>query len=186
MTQDFIKLAGYAKSLTGLKPEYEALLKDIGPKIQPHLKSVTEDFYRQLLEVPEAKAFIEDRVDFLKTTHIRWLGGLFTEALDAGYASHLYHVGSVHVKVDLPVEFMSGGMTLINDRLFALAVELFGDDQAYCSNVLAALNAVTGFSLFIMQQSYQEASLAEELEKFLKITGMSKVLFKNLADAYKD
>jgi hypothetical protein len=27
--------------------------------------------------------------------------------------------------------------------------------------------------------------LAEELEKFLKISGMSRALFKNLAEAYK-
>ncbi len=30
-----------------------------------------------------------------------------------------------------------------------------------------------------------EASLAEELEKFLAITGMSRPLFNNLAEAYK-
>lgn len=36
----------------------------------------------------------------------------------------------------------------------------------------------------IMQQSYQESSIAEELEKFLKISGMSRTLFTNLAKAY--
>ena len=36
----------------------------------------------------------------------------------------------------------------------------------------------------VMQESYQASSLAAELEKFLSITGMSRQLFDNLAEAY--
>jgi hypothetical protein len=36
-----------------------------------------------------------------------------------------------------------------------------------------------------MQESYQSSSLAEELERFLIITGMSRLLFDNLAKAYR-
>jgi len=36
-----------------------------------------------------------------------------------------------------------------------------------------------------MQESYQAGSLAQELEKFLSISGMSRTLFDNLAKAYK-
>ena len=48
------------------------------------------------------------------------------------------------------------------------------------------MNAVLGFSLMVMQESYQSSSLAAELEKFLAITGMSRTLFDNLALAYKE
>ena len=185
MAQDFIKLTQYAKMFAGLTPEYETLLQEVGPQITPHLKEITEDFYRHLLSIPEAQAYLEGRVESLKATHTRWLEGLFAGSLDAGYTERMYNVGNVHVKVNLPVEFMSGGMTLINNRLIALVVNLFGDDLSHCTKVLTAISAATGFSLITMQQSYQEASLAEELEKFLKISGMSRTLFKNLADAYK-
>jgi hypothetical protein len=77
-------------------------------------------------------------------------------------------------------------MTLINHRLIALIVETYGDDKEHCAQILSAISAVTGLSLLVMQQSYQEASLAEELEKFLKISGMSRALFTNLATAYRD
>ncbi len=186
MAHDYNQLTQYAKKFTGLTPELEAVLKDIGPQIIPRLKDITEDFYGQLTTIPEAKVFVEGRVDALKATHIKWMEGLFSGDLDTSYTEHMYNVGSVHVKVNLPVEFMSGGMTLINNRLIALVVELFGDDSARCQQILTAISAVTGFSLITMQQSYQEATLAEELEKFLKISGMSKALFKNLADAYKE
>lgn len=186
MAHDYDKLTQYAKRFTGLTPEHEALLKEIGPQITPRLKGITEEFYTQLLAVPEAKTFLAGRVDALKNTHTQWLEGLFNNDLGADYTEQMYHVGSVHVKVNLPVEFMSGGMTLINNQLIALVVELFGSDSARCQHILTAVSAVTGFSLITMQQSYQEATLAEELEKFLKISGMSRTLFKNLADAYKD
>ena len=77
-------------------------------------------------------------------------------------------------------------MTLINNRLIELIVATFGDNKEHCAQILVAISAVTGMSLLIMQQSYQEASLADELEKFLKISGMSRTLFANLAAAYKD
>jgi ornithine carbamoyltransferase len=95
-------------------------------------------------------------------------------------------VGDVHVKVKLPVEFMADAMTLLNQRLTALIVETYGHDKDYCAQVLNAISAVTGMSLLMMQQSYQASSLLEELEKFLKISGMSRALFTNLATAYRD
>jgi hypothetical protein len=42
-------------------------------------------------------------------------------------------------------------------------------------------NAVTGLALIGMQPSYQESVIAEELEKFLRISGMSRTLFTNRA-----
>ncbi len=186
MPTDFEKLSLYAKSFTGLTPDKETLLKEIGPDIIPQLKAITENFYIQLQQIPECKSFLEGRVEHLKSMHTKWLEGLFTKDFDADYAKDMYHVGSVHVKVKLPVEFMSGGMTLINDQLIPAILDLYKNDLDKCSKALSAINAAAGFALFTMQQSYQEASLAEELEKFLKISGMSRTLFSNLADAYKD
>jgi len=186
MTHDFEKLTQYAKSFTGLTEEYELLLKEVGPEIIPNLKSVTENFYAQLSLIPETKSYLEGRIESLQAMHTQWLEGLFTNDFDTGYTESMYRVGDVHVKVHLPVEFMSGGMTLINNQLIPLVVNLFHSDSEKCTKVLSAINAATGFSLLTMQQSYQEASIAEELEKFLKISGMSKVLFSNLAAAYKD
>lgn len=186
MSSDFDKLSRYAKSFTGLTPEREALLVEVGKQIKPKLAGITEDFYRELLAIPEASAFLDDRVESLKKTHIRWMEGLFSGPYDRTYTEHMYKVGDVHVKVRLPVEFMAGAMTLINNRLIELIVETYGDDKQRCAEILTAVSAVTGMTLLVMQQSYQAASLAEELERFLKISGMSRTLFANLAAAYKD
>jgi len=181
---DFETLTAHAKSFAGLTPEREALLVEIGPAVSPALPGITEAFYATLATIPATATFLEGRLDLLKQTHLRWLGGLFTGPFDAAYAKAMYRVGHVHVKVSLPVEFMAGGTALIGDRLIAEIDKIYQDDDKLRLEALGAINAILGFSLIVMQQSFQNSSLHEELEKFLKITGMSRNLFNNLAAAY--
>jgi len=181
---DFQTLEGYAKSFSGLTPERERLLIQIGPDISPSLPRVTDAFYQTLAGIPAAAAFLEGRLEPLKQTHLLWLDTLFVGPFDLAYVKTLYRVGHVHVKVNLPVEFMAGGITLIGGRLMEEIEHLYPDDLGLRRNAHGAVNSILGFSLFIMQKSYQSASLHAELEKFLKITGISRMLFNNLAAAY--
>ncbi|MFM8332908.1 MAG: protoglobin domain-containing protein [Candidatus Methylumidiphilus sp.] len=181
---DFETLTLYAKKFSGLTPEREILLVRIAPAISPSLVKITDAFYDTLATIPATAPFIEGRLDLLKQTHIRWLNSLFTGPFDVDYTKSMYRVGHVHVKVNLPVEFMAGGMALIGDRLIAEIEHHYVDDAQLRLAALGAVNAILGFSLIVMQQSFQNASLHEELEKFLKITGMSRNLFNNLAAAY--
>lgn len=184
MPQNFYELIAYSKAFSGLTPELEACLKDIGPIITPHLKKVTDSFYEQLGMIPVTENFLAGRIEHLKAAHLQWMTNLFTFDVDAHFAAGMFKVGDVHVKVNLPVEFMAGAMTLINTELIKIVLETMGDDIEQSSKALQAINAVTGLALMIMQQSYQASSMAEELEKFLKISGMSRTLFTNLAKAY--
>jgi len=183
---DVAALTEYAKKFSGLTPEYEALLAEIAPLIKPMLPAVTDKFYEILSSIDKAAPFLEGRVDTLKATHLKWLETLFTGPYDSDYTATMYHVGDVHVKVKLPVEFMSGGITLIGNELHTAVAQVCGDDLDKCLKTGSAINAVLGFSLMVMQESYQSSSLAAELEKFLAITGMSRQLFDNLATAYKE
>ena len=182
---DFEQLARETKILTGFTTAHEALLVEVGPKIKPHLGNVTDAFYEILQTLPKAQPFLDGRLDTLKQTHLNWLESLFTGPFDAEYAQGMYHVGMVHVRVQLPVEFMQGAGTMILSELINVSKEVFSDDGQRQAEVIRAINGVIGFSVTIMQESYQASSLAEELEKFLAITGMSRTLFNNLALAYE-
>ncbi|MEQ1529192.1 MAG: protoglobin domain-containing protein [Methylococcales bacterium] len=184
MLQNFNELITYSKAFSGLTPELEACLKDIAPTITPHLQRVTDSFYEQLAGIPATEKYLVGRLEHLKASHLKWMTDLFALNVDAQFAEGMYKVGDIHVKVNLPVEFMAGAMTLINTELIKLVVETMSNDVEKCSKALQAINAVTGLALMVMQQSYQESSIAEELEKFLKISGMSRTLFANLAKAY--
>jgi hypothetical protein len=181
---DLFELTTYAKAFSELTPEREACLLEIGEILKPRLGQVTDRFYETLQTIRKAQPFIEGRVDALKKTHRMWLEGLFTGPFDENFAAAMYRVGDVHVKVKLPVEFMAGATTLIGQELTQLVIDAYGSDPAKCRDALTAINAILGFCLLIMQESYQSSTLASELEKFLQITGMSRTLFNNLAAAY--
>lgn len=181
---DFKELTRYAKQFSGLTTEKENLLKDIKKDIAPILEEVTERFYAILQEIPEAAPFLEGRIDNLKKTHLTWMHSIFTGPYDESYTEAMYNVGEVHVKVNLPVEFMSGGITLISNELYKIVYEIFGGNAQQALEVSEAVSSVMGFSLFVMQKSYH-ASVGEALDKFLLITGMSKALFEKLASTFK-
>ncbi|MEJ2453819.1 MAG: protoglobin domain-containing protein [Candidatus Thiodiazotropha sp.] len=182
---DYEQLTTYTKQFTGLTVEMEATLAQLADQIKPHLPKVTDSFYEVLKEIPKAQPFLDGRIDALKQTHIRWLEQVFSGPFDVDYAKAMYQVGDVHVKVNLPVEFMAGAMTLVGTKINELLGEQLQNDPPRLNQAIAAVNAVLGFTLMVMQQSYESSRLAEELEKFLKITGMSRTLFDNLASAYK-
>jgi len=180
---DFAQIGQYAKLFSGLTPEREALIAEVGIKISPHLPEVTENFYINLQKVSKAAPYLEGKIDNLKQTHLAWLQLVFTGQYDQSYVEFMYRVGYVHVQVDLPVEFMSGGITLITNELIKIVSELYADEPEKCFEILSAINATFGFSLLVMQASYQ-ASVSEVLNRFLSITGMSQVLFEKLSKAY--
>jgi truncated hemoglobin YjbI len=183
---DFEQLTSYAKKFTGLSADMERTLGELTDAMKPHLADITDSFYSVLLDIPKAEPFLTGRIDSLKQTHIQWLETVFSGPFDAQYVESMYHVGDVHVKAKLPVEFVAGAMSLVATRVNKLLGEILVDDTEHLIRAVTAVNAVLGFTLMVMQQSYESSRLAEELERFLKITGMSRVLFDRLASAYTD
>jgi hypothetical protein len=183
---DFDELNQYAKQFAKLDDDKIAMLHSISTDLIPHLQQVTDDFYAHLSRIEKVQPFLEGRIDALKSTHHVWMKDILTGSFDAEYTQQMYKVGDVHVKVKLPVEFMAGGMTIIKDGLSNVVLNTYQGNASKQQEALAAINAALGFSLLVMQESYQSSALAEELEKFLLITGMSRTLFDNLARAYSN
>lgn len=182
---DFHQMCDESKQLSGLTTQDEATLRELAGLIVPALDGVTDRFYTILGNVPRTAAFIEGRVEMLKKTHRAWLESLFTRNLDAEYTQWMYHIGSVHVRVQLPVEFMTAGMSLVLRELLVLVGGSSLDPEAK-TRAGAAIGSVCGFSQLVMQKSYDTGKLAGEVERVLKITGISRKLFDNLAAAYKE
>jgi len=180
---DFTHLTRYAKQFSDLTTEKENVLLSVKAEIAPLLSEVTDNFYNVMHTIPEAATYLEGRVEKLKPTHQHWMRSLFTGPFDESYTEAMYNVGDVHVRVNLPVEFMSGGITLICNELYKLVFEIYSDDLEKAHKITDAINSAMGFSLFVMQKSYH-ASIDEALDKFLLITGMSKPLFEKLSSTF--
>lgn len=183
---DFEVLCQRGKLNSGFDAEDEQLLIQDGSRLLPYLSEVTENFYTELQRIPAAVPYIEGRVEGLKATHLAWLTTIFSGPYDAGFAAHMHKVGEVHVRVKLPVEFMASGTLLIKKHLVPILTQVYADDVMRMGQMMKAVNGVTGFCLIIMQESYQSSLMAQELDKFMAITGISRALFNNLASAYGD
>jgi hypothetical protein len=158
MSQNFEELIARAKSLSGLTPELELCLKEIAPIVIPHLPKVTDAFYVRLITSPITSKFLEkyeDQLDYLKKTHLDWLVSLFTVDVNADFAKNMLRVGDAHIAIHLPLDFMTGAMSLINKGVIQIIMTEFAEDQAQAVKALQAVNAVTALVLIIMQQSYQ-------------------------------
>lgn len=178
-------LTARSKLYAGLTPDDEALLLAESARIKPLLSAVTEQFYTALVTFPQAQPFLEGRLEHLRNTHLDWLERLFTGPYDETFTTFMYQVGATHVRVKLPVEFMACGITQISNHMLPLLADLYAGDTTRFAQMVRAVNSILGFSLIIMQESYQTSLLAEELERFLAITGISRTLFNNLASAYR-
>jgi len=180
---DFIELTRYAKQFSGLTIEKENVLFSIKDETAPLLSAVTDNFYNAMNDIPEAASYLEGRITGLKQTHLNWMNSIFTGPYSEKYTESMYHVGDIHVQVNLPVEFMSGGVALICDELYKVIFDVYGQNSAKTHGIISAINSSLGFSLFVMQKSYN-ASIDEALNKFLLITGMSEALFAKLSSTF--
>ncbi|MBR9829293.1 MAG: hypothetical protein GYB41_11705 [Oceanospirillales bacterium] len=181
-TIDFSVLCEQAKAYAGFEPEDAAILAQEADRLRPYLITITDSFYTELQTIPEALAFLEGRIDTLKKTHAAWLGKVFEGPYDADFAAYMHKVGVIHVQVKLPEKFMTSGIGLINKHLIPLLPQIYRDQPEMVGPLLKALNAATSFCLLIMLESYR----GHELERFMEVTGISRVLYNNLAAAYRN
>jgi hypothetical protein len=181
---NFSLLCDESKHLVGMTPQDETVLHALAAIVIPALDGITDRFYSTLNSVPRTAAFIEGRVEVLKKTHRSWMESLFTREFDPAYTEWMYQIGLIHVKVDLPVEFMTSGMSLVLRELLLLVVSNATLNIETRTQGCVAISAACNYCQLIMQKSYDTGKLADELEKFLQITGMSRKLFENLAAAY--
>ena len=177
----FAELSGSAKAFAGLTPGRERLLREMAQLLVPQLDAVTDRFYAHLQAIPRTAPFLEDRLPKLRRTHRAWLESIFTQDYDIAFVEKMYRVGDAHVRARLPVEFMAGGMTLIQGELTPLVLRTAPGDVERQIALTGAINAALGFALIVMQESYQISRLLAEQENFLAVTGISRTLFNNLA-----
>ena len=183
---DCAHLHAYARAFVGLDEQKIQQLHALREAIDPHLPEITRQFYTHLQGIDKASPYLAGRLDHLQHTHQAWIKELFSSFFDVAYTEKMYRVGDIHAKIRLPTEFMVGAMSVLQGLIIRQVLQLRSQQTETLPDTLEAINAAMGFSLLIMQESYQASALTKELEKFLAITGMSRKLFDNLARAYRD
>lgn len=135
-----------ARALVGFHPLAE---RSFGPLI--------DDFYDTIEQHPEASAAIRggaEQVDRLKRTLVQWLHSVLLGPHDVAYLEAHSRIGRVHVRIELPQQFMFTAMNRIRAGLLDIVYTSVLVDQRPA--VTRAVNQALDLELAIMLDTYRE------------------------------
>lgn len=146
------------KSYVGFDDAAASLLRQFHPLAAPHFEAIVDDFYASILRQPEASAAISGgpaQVVRLKTTLNQWLHSLFLGPHDAAYLAAHSRIGKVHVRINLPQQFMFTAMSRIRSGLVNVAADQLEEDPHRASTT-QAVHQILDLELAIMLDTYRE------------------------------
>src|SRR5688572_22448212 len=139
-------------------PADEAALRRLAPELPRVSAELVEDFYRVILEHPEARAVFADtaQIERLKQSLRDWLARLLNGPFDAEWFERGTRIGRRHVEVGLAQRFMPLAMNRLRRGLVELALTTEWDDPADVRAIVAAVEKAVDVELTMMLESYAE------------------------------
>ena len=116
-----------------------------------------------------------------------WLMGLLCGTFDEEYVKNRLAFGRKLVEIDLTFEDVILLEELTRRQLFEFANERLGEHSQVLSSTIRTLDKAFNLDLALIYNAYLEVRDAEMervlLDRFLTVTGFSRTLYENLADA---
>lgn len=153
------------KSQVGFAPQDALELSAIRLQMEPVFETLLDHFYDNVRKVvtQHHMPVTEEQFPRLKNTMRIWLHDLFSGEYGEDYEQKRLQIGSRHVEIKLPQEYMFSSMNLIRTILEEHLMELEIDPEQQ-RKVLHALNKILDIDLALMLHAYREA-WAQELQK---------------------
>lgn len=138
-------------------------LKSLRPLAETNADLLIDEFYDNLLGVPETAGFLKGDsalLQRLKQKHRFWFINLFCGVYDNQYLHNLQRVGHVHVKIGLNAHYVNSAMHLVRRFVVNMIRENFADREERRKKT-EVVEKIIDINLDIMSASYME----EELKK---------------------
>jgi len=150
------------KRYVGFSQGDARLLEAVGDRMDPYLAEMSERFYDQITEHPEAgKVFTggQEQIDRLKRTLQVWAKRLFRGPFDEEYAAERYKIGVRHVLIGLPQRYMISAMGVVRTFLLENLGKAGFSDDAQLQSTRLALDKILNIDLNMMCESYFQESI---------------------------
>jgi len=138
------------------------LLHAVGDRMDPYFPSMSERFYDQITQHPEAgKVFTggQEQIDRLKRTLQVWAKRLFHGPFDEDYAAERYKIGVRHVLIGLPQRYMISAMGVVRTHLQESLDEVLLAEPTQLKITRLALDKILSIDLNMMCESYFQESI---------------------------
>ncbi|MCS6799004.1 MAG: protoglobin domain-containing protein [Myxococcota bacterium] len=148
------EVAGYI----GFDETDAAILREIGPLLEPSFDGIVHRFYEAIDRNPGARTAIRDEAQAqrLRGTLRAWLQGLFGGRYDRAYFEQRARIGRVHVRIGLAQRYMFSAMNLVREGLHE-ALELAALDADRRRRAHVAVDRICDVELAVMLETYREA-----------------------------
>ncbi len=150
------------KRYVGFSEEDARLLQAVGARMDPYLASMSERFYDQITQHPDAgKVFTggEEQTERLKRTLQVWGERLFRGPFDEDYAAEQYKIGVRHVMIGLPQRYMISAMGVVRTHLQESLGKALAADPSQLEATRLALDKVLNLDLNMMCESYFQETI---------------------------
>jgi methyl-accepting chemotaxis protein len=163
---------GVRRRFLGLDAEACQLLAAFWPTIEPHLPEIIEGFYRHLVTIPRLKQMVGEQIPRLKQAQASHWRRLFSGRFDAEYFNGVQTIGNVHHKIGLEPRWYIGGYAYVLNRLVALAIRAHRWSPQKLASLIAAVNAGVMLDMDIAISVYQEALIAEKVQRAQRLDAL--------------
>ncbi|MEZ4454244.1 MAG: protoglobin domain-containing protein [Nannocystaceae bacterium] len=135
-----------------------ALLKAIGPVVDPIFPRIVDRFYEAIDRTPEAKAVFAGgaaQMERQKKMLRGWLDGLFGGVYDDAYYERRARIGRTHVRINLDQRFMFAAMNIVRRELHG-ALRESSWPAAKIPAAITAIDKICDIELAVMLETYRE------------------------------
>ncbi len=149
-------------------------LMEAWPIIQPHLRSILDEFYDHLKAFPQiSHMFASDTmIEHLKKAQSAHWGTLFKGDFDETYMKGVMAVGNTHARIGLEPRWYIGGYALIMNRLLSVIDAKFKRNSKKREAIRTAVNKAVFMDMDLSISVYQELVKIQLLEREHKLDGL--------------
>lgn len=147
------------KQYVGFTDHSTERLREFHKIAEPHFGWIVDDFYATIQAHPDAVAAItggDAQVARLKKTLIAWTHDVLTGPFDLDFLEKHSRIGRVHVRIELPQQFMFTAVNRIRTHLLRVADEHLDVGTTQHAEVKEAVNQILDLELAIMLDTYRE------------------------------
>jgi uncharacterized membrane protein (DUF373 family) len=141
-----------------LGEEEEDMLHRLAPLVESQADQIVDDFYQNLLEIPDTAKFLQDpeRLTRLKGYHRAWIMTLFQGPFNEAYFQRLNRIGLAHLRIKLSAHFVYVAMNFMRERLKMILPEVAPADRKAAG---AALDKILDLNLDAIARAYHQAEM---------------------------
>jgi signal transduction histidine kinase len=164
------------QNYVGWTDEDTARVRRAGPRVEPHLTELIDDFYAEIKRHPKAHRVLTDeaQVNRLKGSLRAWVHQLFEGPYDVDYVTRRWQVGRRHVEVGLDHIFAHAALARLRRGLIRSLRTEWPAEAPDLGETIDSLNALIDLDLAIIEDAYS-SEYQDKLQKTERLAAIGQI-----------